>query len=87
MKKKLIAAAASVFFIVACGDDSSSNASNDSQTQPTETDTKTGRYQVDESENLLIMIPDSTYRSECVAVGEDFVWERLPPKRSRYAQV
>ena len=78
MKKKLIAAAASVFFIVACGDDSSSNASNDSQTQPTETDTKTGRYQVDESENLLIMIPDSTYRSECVAVGEDFVWERLP---------
>ena len=61
MKKTLIAVAASVFFIVACGDDSSSNASSETPASPEKVQTKTGRYQIDESQNLLILLPDTTY--------------------------
>ena len=76
MKKKLIAAAASVFFIVACGDDSSSNASSETPASPEKVQTKTGRYQIDESQNLLILLPDTTYT--CVISEEKVAWGPSP---------
>lgn len=80
MKKTLIAAAASVFFIVACGDDSSSNASGESPTESLNTITKIGRYQIDESENLLILISESTGNYSCITNGENFTWEYSAPE-------
>ena len=76
MKKALIAAAASVFFIVACGDDSSSNASSETPASPEKVQTKTGRYQIDESQNLLILLPDTTYT--CVISEENIAWGPSP---------
>lgn len=80
MKKTLIAAAASVFFVVACGDDSSSNASGESPTESLNTITKIGRYQIDESENLLILISESTGNYSCITNGENFTWEYSAPE-------
>lgn len=76
MKKTLIAIAASVFFIVACGDDSSSNASSETPASPEKVQTKTGRYQIDESQNLLILLPDTTYT--CVISEEKVAWGPSP---------
>ena len=76
MKKALIAAAASVFFIVACGDDSSSNASSETPVSSEKVQTKTGRYQIDESQNLLILLPDTTYT--CVISEEKVAWGPSP---------
>ena len=76
MKKTLIAVAASVFFIVACGDDSSSNASSETPASPEKVQTKTGRYQIDESQNLLILLPDTTYT--CVISKEKVAWGPSP---------
>ena len=76
MKKALIAAAASVFFIVACGDDSSSNASSETPVSSEKVQTKTGRYQIDESQNLLILLPDTTYT--CVISEENIAWGPSP---------
>lgn len=76
MKKTLIAVAASVFFIVACGDDSSSNASSETPASPEKVQTKTGRYQIDESQNLLILLPDTTYT--CVISEENIAWGPSP---------
>lgn len=76
MKKTLIAVTASVFFAVACGDDSSSNASSETPASPEKVQTKTGRYQIDESQNLLILLPDTTYT--CVISEENVAWGPSP---------
>ena len=84
MKKALIAAAASVFFIVACGDDSSSNASSETPVSSEKVQTKTGRYQIDESQNLLILLPDTTYT--CVISEENVAWGPSPRRSADTAK-
>lgn len=76
MKKTLIAVTASVFFAVACGDDSSSNASSETPVSSEKVQTTTGRYQIDESQNLLILLPDTTYT--CVISEENVAWGPSP---------
>jgi len=84
MKKALIATTASVFFAVACGDDSSSNASSETPASPEKVQTKTGRYQIDESQNLLILLPDTTYT--CVIDGEKVAWGPSPRRSADTAK-
>ena len=84
MKKALIAAAASVFFIVACGDDSSSNASSETPVSSEKVQTTTGRYQIDESQNLLILLPDTTYT--CVISEENVAWGPSPRRSADTAK-
>ena len=78
--KTFLAATIAAFAIIftACGDDSSSNVPNENPSPSIKTITKTGRYQIDESQNLLILIPDSTHRYACVVDGDSFAWERVP---------
>lgn len=84
MKKTLIAVTASVFFAVACGDDSSSNASSETPASPEKVQTKTGRYQIDESQNLLILLPDTTYT--CVISEEKVAWDPSPRRSADTAK-
>ena len=84
MKKTLIAAAASVFFAVACGDDSSSNASSETPVSSEKVQTTTGRYQIDESQNLLILLPDTTYT--CVISEENVAWGPSPRRSADTAK-